>query len=257
MQARSSTKSDDVRQPAQKRAGFADRGGMVTAARNTRTRPELVAQAVLFDLDGTVVDTIPHILASFRHATTTVFGAPLPDEELLRHVGIPLARQMRYFTDDEATAERLLLSYREFNRRTHDEMARLYPNTMSVLQTLASAGMPMGIVTSKGREMADKTLGLFGLGRYFSVVVTADDTPAHKPDPMPVITAAGMLGVEPARAAYVGDAPMDVQAGKSAGAFTVAAAWGVASRDRLEAAEPDVLLDDIADLPALFGISQR
>lgn len=211
--------------------------------------------AVLFDLDGTVVDTIPHILASFRHATADVLGESLPDDELMHHVGIPLAQQMRLFTGDEGIAERLLVSYREHNQRTHDEMARLYPNTRSVLEMLYGAGLPMGIVTSKGRVMADRAIALFGLERYFRVVVTADDTAAHKPDPLPVVTGAEALGFSPLRAVYVGDSPMDVEAGNSAGAYTIAAAWGVASRERLEVASPCAMIDDIAELPTLLGIT--
>lgn len=211
-------------------------------------------QAVLFDLDGTVVDTIPHILASFRHATADVLGEALPDDELMHFVGIPLAHQMRHFTSDENTVERLLASYREYNHRTHDEMARLYPNTMHALEALHGAGMPMGIVTSKSRHMADRAITLFGLDGFFGAVVTADDTPAHKPDPLPVIIGAQALGIAPARAVYVGDSPMDIEAGNAAGAYTIAAAWGVASRERLVAASPGALIDDIAELPLLLAI---
>jgi len=222
-----------------------------TAASASRLiRPD----AVLFDLDGTVVDTIPHILASFRHATADVLGAALPDDELMHHVGVPLARQMRYFTDDEEVAERLLASYRAFNHRTHDEMARLYPNTRTALERLAAAGIPMGIVTSKSRMMAERAIHLFELERFFSVVVTADDTPVHKPDPLPVVHGAGLLGVEPTRTVYVGDSPADIESGNAAGAATVAATWGVASPERLRAAGPDAVIDDIAELPALLGI---
>ncbi|MBN2247155.1 MAG: HAD-IA family hydrolase [Coriobacteriia bacterium] len=210
--------------------------------------------AVLFDLDGTVVDTIPHILASFRHATADVLGAALPDDELMHHVGIPLAHQMRIFTTDEGTVEQLLASYREYNHRTHDEMARLYPNTVSALEILHGAGVSMGIVTSKSRTMADRAISLFGLGQYFGAVVTADDTQVHKPDPMPVIIGAEMLGVSPVRAVYVGDSPMDIEAGNSAGAYTIAATWGVASRERLQAASPGAIIDDIAELPSLLGV---
>jgi pyrophosphatase PpaX len=210
--------------------------------------------AVLFDLDGTVVDTIPHILASFRHATADVLGEALPDEELMHHVGVPLARQMRYFTDDEQVAERLLASYREFNRRTHDEMARLYPNTRSALEALTGTGLPMGIVTSKSRMMARRAIDLFDLGRYFPVLVTADDTTTHKPDPEPVRLGASLLGVDPARCVYVGDSPADIESGNGAGAGTIAATWGVACRDRLMAASPDAVIDDISELPALLGI---
>ncbi len=212
--------------------------------------------AVLFDLDGTVVDTIPHILASFRHATAEVLGESLPDAELMHNVGIPLAQQMRQFTDDDETAELLLTAYRRFNRRTHDEMARLYPNTLSALDTLHAVRIPLGIVTSKGRPMADRAIELFDLGRYFQAVITADDTPLHKPDPLPVRMGAEALGVLPSGAVYVGDSPMDIEAGNSAGAFTIAATWGVASRDRLVAAGPGAIIDDIAELPILLGVAQ-
>lgn len=211
-------------------------------------------QAVLFDLDGTIVDTLPHILASFRHATADVLGAPLPDDELMRYVGIPLAEQMRHFTGDADTADRLLASYREFDHRTHDEMVRLYPNTAATLRTLTGADLPLGIVTSKSRQMAHRAIALFELGRYFGAVVTEDDTPVHKPDPLPVLTGACLLGVDPERTIYVGDSPMDIKAGKAAGAATIAATWGVASRDRLEAAGPDAVIDDISELAVLLGI---
>src|SRR5574340_149382 len=217
----------------------------------------LSIQAGLFDLDGTVVDTIPHILASFRHATNDVLGAPLPDEELMYHVGVPLARQMRYFTDDEGVAERLLASYREFNHRTHDEMAEIFPGTLRTLQALRSAGLRMGIVTSKSRVMAERAIALFDLEEYFDVLVTADDTDAHKPEPLPVLEGLRALGVEPARAVYVGDSPADIEAGNAAGTATVGATWGVADRARLAAACPDAIIDDIDELPALLGIRKQ
>lgn len=213
--------------------------------------------AVLFDLDGTVVDTIPHILASFRHATATVLGAPLPDEELLHHVGIPLAHQMRVFTQDEATAAELLSAYREFNHRTHDDMARLYPNTLATLRAIAARGLPMGIVTSKSRHMAERAIALFELAPFFDVLVTADDTPAHKPDPLPVVQGASLLGIPPNRIVYVGDSPADIASGKGAGAATVGATWGVASRERLVEAGPDAIIDDIGELPALLAGGRR
>lgn len=210
--------------------------------------------AVLFDLDGTVVDTIPHILASFRHATADVLGEALSDDVLLHHVGVPLAYQMQFFTEDEDTAGRLLASYRAFNRATHDEMARLYPHSVKTLEVIAGAGLPMGIVTSKSRTMAMRALELFDLTRFFAVVVTADDTTAHKPDPMPVLQAASELGVEAPRCVYVGDSPADIGAARAAGARSVGATWGVASRERLEDADPDAVIDDIGDLPALLGL---
>lgn len=224
-------------------------------SRGASSGPGVTApEAVLFDLDGTVVDTIPHILASFRHATAEVLGSPLPDEVLLHHVGVPLARQMRYFTDDDVVAERLLEAYRVFNRATHDEMARLYPNTLATLEAIAAHGLPMGIVTSKSRMMAERAITLFDLGRFFDVLVSADDTTAHKPDPEPVMMAAGLLGRSPSACVYVGDSPADVAAARAAGARAIGATWGVASRERLEEAGPDAIIDDIGALPRLLGL---
>lgn len=221
----------------------------------TLCRKRLAAlEAVLFDLDGTVVDTIPHILASFRHATTDVLGAALSDDVLLHHIGVPLTKQMRLFTDDEDTAERLLASYRAFNHETHDDMARLYPNTIQALETIAARGLPMGIVTSKSRMMAWRALDLFDLGRFFAVVVTENDTDVHKPDPTPVLHASAALGIDPVRCVYVGDSPADVAAGKGAGALTVGVTWGVADRARLEEAGPDAVIGDIGMLPMLLGL---
>lgn len=205
-------------------------------------------EAVLFDLDGTVVDTIPHILASFRYATEAVFGEALADDILLRHVGVPLARQMRFFTDDDRTAERLLAEYRSFNHATHDEMARLYPNTLGALTTLAGMGLPLGIVTSKSAHMAGRAIELFRIGGYFGTVVTCDDSDRHKPDPLPVILGAERLGVTPERCAYVGDSPADIEAALGAGALAVAATWGVTSRERLESAGAELVFDDIAQV---------
>lgn len=212
--------------------------------------------AVLFDLDGTLVDTIPHILASFRYATTEVLGAPFTDEMLLRQVGIPLEYQMQFFASDEETVQRLVAAYRTFNHATHDQMARLYPNTIKVLERIKGADIPMGVVTSKGRLMADRAIKLFDLGRYLSTVVAADDTTRHKPEPEPVLLAADLMGVEPSGCVYVGDSPADIAAGKAAGMSTVGASWGVSDEARIAEAGPDAVIHDIAELPALLGIAQ-
>ncbi len=208
--------------------------------------------AVLFDLDGTLINTIDHILASFRHATETVLGRSLSDEILMHNVGIPLKAQMFEFTDDPEIAEKLLQEYRTFNHACHDEMAKLYPGTREVLAQIQSRKIPMGIVTSKGTPMARRGIELFSLAEYFKVIVTADDVVRHKPDPYPVVHAAELLAVSPQECVFVGDSPHDVEAGRAAGAHTVAITWGVSDADRLRAAGPDFMIDDIAELPALL-----
>lgn len=222
----------------------------------TATSRLAALEAVLFDLDGTVVDTIPHILASFRHATAAVFGEALADDVLLEHVGVPLANQMRFFTDDDEIAERLLAEYRAFNHATHDEMARLYPNTRAALDALVATGLPLGIVTSKSAHMAHRALDLFELGDYFGVVITCDDSDRHKPDPLPVLLAAERLGVDAPACAYVGDSPADVAAALGAGALAIAATWGVTTRERLQASRPDLVFDDIVEVAGAISAAR-
>lgn len=210
--------------------------------------------AVLFDFDGTLVDTIPLILDSFRHATREVLGEAVPDEVLGRNVGIPLKVQFAEFTDDEALADQLLRVYRQYNRANHDAQARLFEGVTEALAVLAERRMPMGVVTSKARDIAWQGIELFALGGFFTTVITMDDVVRYKPDPLPLVTAAQALGVDVTRTIYVGDSPHDVNAALAAGALAVAAPWGVASRERLLEARPHFVLDSIADLPALiFG----
>jgi len=212
-------------------------------------------KAVLFDFDGTLADTIPHILASFRHASKDVLGEVLSDDVLLADVGIPLAHQMLVLSHgDPECADRLLASYRSYNHATHDAMVRLFPGALEVLSALRAQGMPMGVVTSKGTPMAMKGIGLFGIAHFFAAIVTADDVPIHKPDPYPIVHAAGLLGFEAGECAYVGDSPHDMEAARRAGAVSIAASWGVSSTEALLDAGYDHLIADIRELPGLlFG----
>ena len=212
-------------------------------------------EAVLFDFDGTLANTIPHILASFQHATADILGEALPDSVLMHNVGIPLAQQMLELSEgDQEIADRLLISYRTFNHATHDEMATLFPGAVEVLSAIKAHGIPMGIVTSKGTPMASRGIDLFDIGGFFDVVVTADDVPLHKPDPYPLVHAAALLGVDVRATAYIGDSPHDVESALRAGAVAIAASWGVSDKGRLVVAGAEYLLDDVSEVPGLlFG----
>lgn len=203
-------------------------------------------EAVLFDLDGTLIDTIGLILASMRYTTERVLGEALPDEVLLREVGIPLAEQMREFSDEHA--EELLAVYREHNAAIHDELIREYEGTEPVLLELRRRGYRLGIVTSKLNSLAKRGLDCFGLGEYFDFVIGADDVAIHKPDPHPLMEAASRLGLDPERCAYVGDAPADMRAANGAGMVSIAATWGAHARDRLLATKPEFAIDHVSDL---------
>ena len=207
-------------------------------------------EAILFDLDGTLIDTLELICASMRYATERVLGQAPPDEELMHNVGVPLIVQMREF--DEERAEELVATYREHNAVAHDDLVKEYPGVEAALESLKSEGYRLGIVTSKIHVMAKRGLECFGLERYFEVIVGFDDVEIHKPDPHPLLFAAEALGVGIERCAYVGDSPHDMTAAVAAGCVSVAALWGVASKERVLEPGPDYVVESMAEVAALF-----
>jgi pyrophosphatase PpaX len=202
---------------------------------------------VLFDLDGTLVDTIELILCSFRHATEQVLGEALPDEVVLADVGVPLRTQMRSFSEEHT--DELLRVYREHNAVHHDDLIKEYPGVEDVLRELRARGYKLGVVTSKLNHMACRGLDCFDLAPFVDLVIGADDVEIHKPDPHPLLVAAERLGSAPERCAYVGDAPPDMQAARGAGMVSIAALWGAAHSDeRLLAENPDIALSEVRGL---------
>lgn len=197
-------------------------------------------EVILFDFDGTVADSIPLLLESFRYASRTVLGAALPDELLLANVGRPLIDQMRVVAPDHA--DELLRVYREHNLAHHDKMISAYPDVGEVLGGLAHRGYRLGIVTSKARALADKGLEVLGLEDTFEVVVAFEDTGEHKPGGEPVGYALEVLEVPASRAAYVGDSPFDVASGRAAGVRTIGVTWGAFREDTLVGAGPDLII---------------
>jgi pyrophosphatase PpaX len=196
---------------------------------------------VLFDLDGTLIDSGEIILSSFRHATQTVLEREIPDEVLAAAVGgSNIFEQMRAF--DEERAEELVRVYREHNEPLHDDLVA-FEGIERVLERLKSEGRQLGIVTAKRRRTVDLAFAILPLERYFDAVVTAEQTEHHKPHPEPVLTALERLGSEPAEAAFVGDSPFDMGAGKAAGVFTVAVSWGkIHPVERLRQAGADAVV---------------
>jgi pyrophosphatase PpaX len=204
---------------------------------------------VVFDLDGTVVDTVELIVKSFRYATSTVLGEVLPDEFIIAGVGRPLRTQMERLSADHA--RELYDVYREYNHRRHDELIRGYDGIEEVLDALKAAGRRTGIVTSKSRDTTAMAFRAVGLEARFDVVVTATDTTEHKPSPAPLQLCLQRLGATAAGSIYIGDSPYDIQAGAAADMTTAAVAWGVFGRDALLAAGPDFWLDEPRDVLAL------
>ncbi|HEX5469260.1 MAG TPA: HAD-IA family hydrolase [Gaiellaceae bacterium] len=179
---------------------------------------------VLFDLDGTLIDSGEIILSSFRYATRTVLAREIPDDVLAGAIGgSNIHEQMRAF--DEGRAEELVRVYREHNEPLHDELVA-FEGIELVLERLAAGGRKLGIVTAKRRRTVDLAFAILPLERWFDAVVTSEQTEHHKPHPEPVLLALELLESAPAEAAFVGDSPFDMGAGKAAGVFTVGVSWG-------------------------------
>jgi len=197
---------------------------------------------VLFDLDGTLIDSGPIILASMQHAVRTVLDHEIAYEELAATVGGQgLLAQMRELDPDRA--DELVDVYKQHNDPLHDTL-EAFEELLAVLPRLKAEGRKLGIVTAKRHRTVALALDRFPeLAEHFDVVIAHEDTDRHKPDPDPVLEAVERLGAEPSQAAYVGDSPFDIQAAKAAGAFAVAVAWGgIHSDERLLAEEPDAFV---------------
>jgi len=193
-------------------------------AMDLASRPRRSVKAVLFDLDGTLIDSIPLIVASLRHAMSTVLAVDLSDEQLMRNIGTPLVKQMREFSPEHA--DELLRVYREHNAIHHDTWVNEYPMTSETLLALKAMGYPVGVVTSKAGEGARRGLAVTGLDQYIDILVTCDDTDRHKPEPDPLYLAAERFGLKATECVYVGDSEFDMMAAKAAGAVSIAALWG-------------------------------
>lgn len=206
--------------------------------------------AVLFDLDGTLIDSIGLLLASVKHAFDGRTLAPT-EAEWVAGVGTPLAKQLEPYAASPEDVELLVSRYRGFQNEAHDRMTRVYDGVTETLELLQTGGHPMGIVTSKGNNMMFKSLRYTNIERFMTSTIGCDSCSVHKPDPFPVHMALGELGYQTHEAVFIGDSPHDIQAGNAAGVTTIAALWGPFTRSMLEPYKPKHLLEDIRGLVPL------
>lgn len=210
--------------------------------------------AVLFDLDGTLIDSIGLLLASVKHAFDGFEGRAPTEEEWISGIGTPLKAQLREFVESDQEAVTLENRYRSYQRLHHDKLTTAYDGVLETLEQLDSWGHPMGVVTSKSNEMMERGLRHTGIDLYMKTMIGSDSCSIHKPDPYPVQMALAELGYEPHETVFVGDSPHDIKSGNGAGVTTIAALWGPFTRNELQPYDPTLFLDRITQLP---GAIQR
>jgi pyrophosphatase PpaX len=192
-------------------------------------------KAVLFDNDGTIVDTEAMILAGMRYAMEKVTGKDLSDKALMCNVGKPLVVQMEIL--DPENSEALVVAYREYNHLYHDRDVKTFDGMPEALRELKTLGYKMGVVTSKMHFLTVRGLELLEIDEYFDFVIGTDDVPngESKPHPTPLLMAAERLGLKPSECVYVGDSPYDIQAANAAKMPSLAVYWGVFTEDEIKA----------------------
>ena len=204
--------------------------------------------ALLFDLDGTLVDSIELIMRSMHHAFDGHAGHVPTDDEWRALIGRPLLDSFREFVADEPEVERLFGRYREYQLAHHDRLLRAYDGVVDLIRGFAAAGHPMALVTSKADWLATRALVHVGLDDVIPVVVGCDSCTHHKPHPEPVERALALLGALPADSVFVGDSPHDIESGRAAGVYTVGVTWGAFSRDEMARAGADVVIHEVEAL---------
>jgi pyrophosphatase PpaX len=204
----------------------------------------------IFDLDGTLVDTIPLIVASYQHAFETVLGRREAEERIRAWIGRPLATVFREL--DAERARSLFDAYLAWNLANTERMIRRFDGVEALLSRVSGAGAAIVVVTSKLRDAAELALRLTGLTASVDLLLTAEDTQAHKPDPAPLLHALARLGARAGDACYVGDAVVDLVAAQRAGVAGVGVTWGAAAAHELRALAPAALCETIAELDGIL-----
>lgn len=203
-------------------------------------------KAVIFDLDGTVLNTDLLIRESFIHVFKKYKpGYTLSEDELLSFLGPSLYDTfIRYF--EQSMVNELIDYYREFNHAHHQDYVTIYPGVKETLMTLKDMGYPLAIVTTKIKDAVYIGLDLFGIKDYFDVIIGHDDVKRSKPDPEGINKVLEKLGLNDGY--YIGDNVTDILAGKNAGLKTIGVKWSPKGYDLMQKENPDLLIDHFSEI---------
>jgi len=204
---------------------------------------------VLFDFDGTIMDTNNVILQSWQHTFRTVEGKERPEQEIIETFGEPLYVTMEKVLPQIPVEEGVNI-YRSYHYDNFADLIEVFPGILELLEKLKAKGYKTGIVTSRLRHTTESGLKKYDVVQYFDAIVTCDDTDKHKPDPEPVNIALERLGSKPEEALMVGDSMFDILCAKNAGVKAALVSWALAVSDADKYGEnaPDYIIGKAEDL---------
>lgn len=206
---------------------------------------------VLFDLDGTLIDTNELIITTYLHTLEKYYPGKYSREDVLPFMGPTLHESFGSIDPDRV--EEMILEYRAFNIANHDELVKEFEGVLDTVQTLKEKGYKLGVVTTKRHDVTMKGLSLMKLDKFFEVIVAYDHVTKTKPDPEPILKALEQLGSTPEEAIMVGDNYHDILGGKNAGTLTAGCSWSIKGREYIAQYEPDYILDNMTDLLKILG----
>jgi pyrophosphatase PpaX len=207
---------------------------------------------VLFDLDGTLINTNDLIISSFLHTLNHYYPDQYKEIDVLPFMGPPLEESFGGL--NPAKVDEMCAHYRAYNQEHHDELVTEFEGVYETVETLYKQGYKLAIVSTKVRNVVLKGLDLMKLRPFFDVVITLDEVENAKPHPEPIEKALKELGSSPQEAIMVGDNHHDILAGKNAGVLSAGVAWSTKGREHLAQYEPEFMLETMPDLLEVVGV---
>ncbi|HHX51490.1 MAG TPA: pyrophosphatase PpaX [Clostridia bacterium] len=203
-------------------------------------------QAILFDFDGTLMDTTELIIEAFKYTVLKHLNREITAEELYPSFGKPLIAALEELSPGHG--QELIITYRQYTDQYHDQMVTVFDQVPETLEKLRQQKVKMAIVTSKMRSAVERGLDLFDLKPYFDALIAVEDTHIHKPYPEPVFRALEILDTKPCHAIMVGDSPHDLKSAHQAGVKAAAVRWSSLPWESIIAEKPEFILNKMEDL---------
>ena len=206
----------------------------------------MTIKGVMFDLDGTLIDSLPVIVKTSLKVCEEL-SIKADEAKIVGQIGLPLLTTGENFMG-KGQGQLYFDTYQKYFYDILAEGLEVFPGIESLLNELKSCGQQTAVVTSKSRRSAEASLDMAGLGKYFDLVVTVNDDCGHKPAPDPALFALNKLGAQAANSIFVGDSLFDILCAKSAGCAACGVLWGAGSREQLQKSGADFIAPTVNEL---------